>query len=95
MPTPVINVQLIMTLLRHVIDPTDSRTILWDAAIGRYIRGGRPAIRAFANVLNRSAEFRGYGLDLTPGDLADVGSMAAIGAVLIDWFKRNGYRVIV
>jgi hypothetical protein len=95
MPTPVISVQLIMTLLRHVIDPTDSRTILWEAPIGRYIRGKKPAIRAFANVLNRSAEFRGFRLSLTPGDLNDVGSMADMGAVLIGWFKNNGYRVIV
>ena len=84
-----------MTSLRHVIDPTDNRTILWDAPIGKYIRGGKPAVRAFANVLNKSPQFRGYKLSLTPGDLNDVKSVADVGAVIIDWFTSNGYRVIV
>jgi hypothetical protein len=95
MPTPVVAAQWIMTSLRHVIDPTDSRTILWDAPISKYVRGGTPAVRAFANVLNRSPQFSGYQLGLTPGDLNGVKSVADVGAAIIDWFKGNGYRVIV
>jgi hypothetical protein len=95
MPKPVITAQSIMTSLRHVIDPTDKRTILWDAPVGRYIRGGKAAVRAFHNVLNKSPQFRGYKLSLTPGDMNDVGTVADIGIVVIDWFKGHGYRVIV
>lgn len=84
-----------MTALRQIIDPTNKRPILWHAPIGKYIKGGKPAIRAFHNVLNQSPEFRGYGLDLTPGDLNDVKSIADIGVVLIDWFKGKGYDVSV
>jgi hypothetical protein len=94
-PKPVITAQWIMTSLRHVLDPTDNRTIVWDGPVGRYIRGGKPAVRAFANVLNKSPQFRGFKLSLVPGDMQDVGTVADIGAVLIDWFKANGYRVIV
>ena len=95
MPTPVITAQWIITSLRNVLDPKDNRTILWDAPIARYVRGGKPAVRAFANVLNRSPQFKGFELGLTPGDMQDVATVADIGAVIIDWFKTNGYRVIV
>jgi hypothetical protein len=59
------------------------------------VRGGKPAVRAFANVLNKSPQFKGFKLSLVPGDMQAVGTVADIGAVLIDWFKANGYRVIV
>jgi hypothetical protein len=69
--------------------------ILWDAPISRYIRGGRAAVRAFHNVLNKSQNFKGYNLSLTPSDLNDVKTVSDIGVVIIDWFKSKGYRVVI
>jgi hypothetical protein len=91
--TPVISAQTIMSILRHVIDPTDRRTIVWSAPVGRYIKGGRPAVRAFFGPLNRA--FSGFKLGLKPGDLANVATISDVGAVIIEWFERNGYQVIL
>lgn len=95
MPARTIRAQTVMSLLRHVLDPTGRRTIIWDAPIGRYIRGGPAAVRAFHKPLNTSPEFSGYGLNLSPGDLAAVSSVADIGTVLIKWFQKNNWTVIV
>jgi hypothetical protein len=89
---PVVRAQWIMTSLRQIIDPSNKRTIIWDAPVGKYIRGGKPAVRAFHNVLNLSPEFSGYGLDLTPGDMHGVKLIKDIGVILIQWFKRKGLR---
>lgn len=91
MATRTIRAQTIMTLLKHVVDPTDSRTIIWDANI----RGGNAAVRALYKMINNSAEFSGYGVNLTPGDFADALSMADVGTVIIKWFQRNNYKVII
>lgn len=91
--TRVISAQTIMSTLRHVIDPTDSRTIIWSAPVGKYIRGGPAAVRAFFGPLNRA--FRGFNLALKPGNLANVETISDVGAVIIEWFQRNGYRVIL
>jgi hypothetical protein len=92
---PVVRAQWIMTSLRQILDPSNTRTIIWDAPVGKYIRGGKPAVRAFHNVLNSSREFSGYMLDLTPGDMHSVKLIKDIGAVLIRWFKRKGYDISV
>jgi hypothetical protein len=92
---PVVSTRWIMTSLRYVIDPAGRRIILWDAPISRYIRGGRPAVRAFHNILNRSPNFKGYNISLTPGDLNDVKSVSDIGVVIIDWFRSERYRIVI
>jgi len=52
---------------------------------------GRPAVRAFFAALNRA--FKAYGLNLKPGDLADVESVEDLVTVVAGWFTRHGYQV--
>jgi hypothetical protein len=86
-----IRAQTIMTLLKQVVDPSDNRTVVWDAPI----RGGAAVVRALYRKLNNSREFSGYGLSLTPGDLANASSLGDVGGVIISWFQRNNYTVII
>jgi hypothetical protein len=65
--------------------------VKWDAPIGEYIKGGRPAVRAFFAALNRA--FKAYGLNLKPGDLADAESVEDLVTVVAGWFTRHGYQV--
>jgi hypothetical protein len=87
-----IRAQTIMSLLRHVLDPTGRRTVIWDAPASDYIRGSVPR---FYRPLNESHEFSGYGLALERRDLMDAKTVADIGGAIIVWFRENGWQVNV
>ena len=89
----VIRAQTIMSLFRSVLDPNGTRHIDFDAPITKYVMGGAGAVRSFANRLNKSPQFKGYGLSLVPGDMADVATVEDVGAVIIAWFQQNNWRV--
>jgi hypothetical protein len=84
---PVISKRKIRAIIRQKFD----RPVKWDAPIGDYIKGGRPAVRAFFATLNRA--FKAYGLNLKPGDLADVEFVEDLVTVVAGWFTRHGYQV--
>jgi hypothetical protein len=89
----VISKQTIISIIRHMLDPNGNRPVVWDLAIGKYIKGGPPAVRAFFAPLNRA--FKVFGLNLKPGDLAHVQTVADVVTVVADWLRSHGYQVIL
>jgi len=65
--------------------------VIWTAPIGDYIEAGPAAVRAFFGPLNRA--FRELGLNLKPGDLANVDTVEDVVTVLANWLRAHGYRV--
>jgi hypothetical protein len=65
--------------------------VVLDAPIGNYIRGGPAAVRAFFAPLNRA--FKSFGLNLKPGDLANVKTVQDVVDVIADGFRRHGYQI--
>lgn len=61
--------------------------------VGDYIQGGPGAVPAFANKLNTSPQFRPYGLDLVPGDVANVQTIGQLGGAVVRNFQENGWTV--
>lgn len=90
-----IHAQTIWALYRSVLDPKGQRQIVWSDAIGKYVRGGEGVIHAFANVLNRSPQFKGYGLGLVPGDMTGVKTVEDVAVVIANWFKKNNWKVVL
>lgn len=91
----VIRAQTVWSRLRTVLDPTGARLIRPGDAVGLHIRGGRPAVRAFANVLNESRQFKPDRLALTPAAFASVATIGDIGAKIILWYQTNGWEVTI
>ena len=91
----IIQAQTIWSLFGHVIDPTDTHSISPTDPVDKYIHGGAPAVRAFANVLNKSPQFKGFGLALVPGDLANVQDIGDIVAAIIAWLQSHGWKVVI
>ena len=83
--------QTILSILRQLFDPNGNRPVVLDAPIENYIKGGRPAVRAFFAPLNRA--FKSFGLNLKPGDLANVETVKDLVAVIVKWFTNHGYQV--
>jgi hypothetical protein len=90
---PSIRAETVASLLRNVLDPENELTIEWEAKVGDYILGGAGALAAFADVLNRSPQFSGFGLALGPHDMAAVAIVRDLLIVLIGWFQGNGWTV--
>ncbi len=91
--TRVISKHVILSILRQLLDPKGMRPVVLDAPIGNYIKGGPAAVRAFFAVLNRA--FKSFGLNLKPGDLANVETVQDVVDVIADGFRRHGYQVIL
>jgi len=87
----VISKQAIIAILRQLLDPHGIYPVVLKKPIGDYIRGDRPALRAFFAVANRA--FQDYGLNLKPGDLANVKTVQDLVDVIANWFSRHGYQV--
>jgi len=87
----VISQDAIILMLRHLLDPHGIYPVVLKAPIENYIRGGKPALRAFFAPLNRA--FRSYGLNLKPGDLANVKTVLDVVDVIDNWFRKHGYQV--
>jgi|UPI000555585F hypothetical protein len=70
-----------------------------DAPPTEYIKSngssGSQAVRAFTQTLNNSDEFKPDGLDLSPGDFANVTNMGELGGVIVDWYRNHGWNVSV
>ena len=86
-----ISVAGIIAMLRQVLDPHGIYPVELKKPIGDYIRGGAAARRAFFAVANRA--FQDYGLNLKPGDLANVKTLQGLVDVIAGWFRRHGYQV--
>lgn len=93
--TNIIRAGTITSLLRSVLDPSGQRQIDWEAPASEYIVGENGAPSAFANALNRSPQFSGYGLSLGPNDLADADKLRDIVEAIIGWFQRRGWQVVL
>ena len=86
-----ISVVAIIAILRQLLDPHGIYPVVLKNPIGDYIRGGTAARRAFFAVANRA--FQDYGLNLKPGDLANVKTVQDLVDVIANWFRRHGYQV--
>ena len=65
-----------------------------EAPVGDFIPPGTPqAVRAFANVLNNSADFSPDDLNLVPGDMANISKIGQVGAAIIRRYQKNGWTV--
>lgn len=93
--TKSIRAQTIWTRLRNILDPSGSRIIRPTDPVGKHIRGGPGAVRAFANVLNTSPPFKRDGLALVPGDMAGVQTIGDIGAKIVGWYQSNGWDITI
>jgi hypothetical protein len=91
----VISAATIWAQLVHVLDPAGTKGIMPTDPVGDHIKGGPKAVRAFANVLNNAAEFRTDGLDLEPGDMANVAVIGDITAAIIKNYESRGWKVVV
>lgn len=87
----VFSVIAIIAILRQLLDPHGIYPVDLKKPIGDYIRGGAAARRAFFAVANRA--FQDYGLNLKPGNLANVGTVQDLVDVIANWFRRHGYQV--
>lgn len=81
--------------VRRILDPFGRRTIDWDEKIGRYIHGGSGAVQAFADVLNRSPQFADYSLNLGPHHMTPVKLVRDLIAVIADWLRANGWKIVI
>jgi hypothetical protein len=79
------------SILRQLLDPHGIYPVVLTNPIGDYIRGDRGALRAFFDVANRA--FRDYGLNLKPGNLANVKTVQDLVDVIANWFRRRGQLV--
>jgi hypothetical protein len=86
-----ISVDAIIAILRQLLDPHGIYPVVLKKPIGDYIRGDAAALRAFFAVANRA--FQDYGLNLKPGDLANVKTVQGLVDVIANWFRRHGYQV--
>jgi hypothetical protein len=84
-------VAAIVAILRQLLDPHGIYPVVLTNPIGDYIRGDRGALRAFFDVANRA--FRDYGLNLKPGNLANVRTVQNLVDVIANWFQRRGQLV--
>ncbi len=87
----VISLAAIIAILRQLLDPHGIYPVVLTRPIGDYIRGDAAARRAFFAVANRA--FQEYGLNLKPGDLANVKTVQDLVDVIANWFRRHGYEV--
>lgn len=74
-----------------ILDPHGIYPVVLKNPIGDYIRGGAAARRAFFAVANRA--FQDYGLNLKPGNLANVKTVQDLVDVIADGLRRRGYQV--
>jgi hypothetical protein len=81
----------IIAILRQLLDPHGIYPVELNRPIGDYIRGGVAARRAFFAVANRA--FQDYGLNLKPGNLANVRTVQDLVDVIADGLRRRGYQV--
>lgn len=86
-----ISVAAIIAILRQLLDPHGIYPVVLKNPIGDYIRGGAAARRAFFAVANRA--FQDYGLNLKPGNLANVKTVQDLVDVIADGLRRRGYQV--
>src|SRR5512144_645520 len=86
-----INQAAIIAILRQLLDPHGIYPFVLKNPIGDYIRGGAAARRAFFAVANRA--FQDYGLNLKPGNLANVKTVQDLVDVIADGLRRRGYQV--
>jgi hypothetical protein len=87
----VISKSAIIVILTQLLDPHGIYPVVLKAPIGDYIRGDRGALRAFFAVANRA--FARYGLNLKPGNLANVKTVQDLVDVIADWLGKHGYQV--
>lgn len=86
----------------------DSKTIqastiydLWVAVLGRRIKDlndppsdyGIADIIGYADFLNKTPEFKKYGLDLQQSDVVNVNTMGDLGGAIVGNFQSNGWTV--
>jgi hypothetical protein len=86
----VIRAETIWDRLRSIL----GASVTSDSSTGDHI-GDEQAVRAFADLLNKSALFRGDGLALEPGNLAGCKTIGCIATAIISWYQRNGWQVVV
>lgn len=89
----VIRAGTLISLLRSVLDANTHDPIKWDEDIGLYVTGGGGALAAFAQRLNGSPQFSGYGLALSAGDLAQVKTMRGLVNAIGAWFEGDGWTI--
>jgi hypothetical protein len=86
-----ITIAAIIAILRQLLDPHGIYPVNLKKPISDYIRGSAAARRAFFAVANRA--YQDYGLNLKPGDLANVKIVQDLVDVIAGWFRRHGYQV--
>lgn len=89
----VISAAAIWARLVRMLDPAGSKIITPADPVEDHIKGGPQAVRAFANVLNKSPEFSADGLSLVPGDMANVAVIGDIAAAIIKNYESRGWKV--